>query len=204
MTPAIQKLSHMIVRLLRWELPQSGIQFSALDGSAKLTDVAKHLKASEEALITAISSQDKVRVVIFKQISQRDAEVKMGACGGHGFAVHSPPGHALLSEFCSPSFVAPLVHDTGSSDAIKKSGCLSSMRRVGGINFNPRVSGGYRPRAASVVLITEEKLILAIKEGLQFFENRFSSLVFGVGKWNQEEMYWDGKIPLKYLSIEQR
>ena len=41
-TPAIQKLSHMIVRLLRWELPQSGIQLSALDGSAKLTDVAKH------------------------------------------------------------------------------------------------------------------------------------------------------------------
>ena len=60
----------------------------------------------------------------------------------------------------------------------KKSGCLSSMQRVGGINFNPRVSGGYRPRATSVVLITEEKLILAIKEGFHFFENRFSSLVF--------------------------
>ena len=100
--------------------------------------------------------------------------------------------------------MAPLVHETGSSDAIKKSGYSSSMERIGGINFNPRVSGGYRPRAALVVHITEEKLILAIREGFQFFENCFSSLVFGVGKWNQEEMYWDGKIPLEYLSIEQR
>ena len=126
--------------------------------------------------------------MIFKQIFQGGFEVRISACGGHGFPVYSHPGHALLSEF----------------GAIKKSGYLSSMERIGEINFNPRVSGGYRPRAASVVHITEEKLILAIREGFQFFENRFSSLVFGVGKWNQEEMYWDGKIPLEYLSIEQR
>ena len=53
MTPAIQKLSHKIVRLLRWDLPQSGIQFSPLDGSAKLVDVARHLRTSEKAMITS-------------------------------------------------------------------------------------------------------------------------------------------------------
>ena len=96
-------------------------------------------------------------MVIFKQIFQGGFEVRISACGGHGFPVYSHPGHALLSEFGGPGFVAPLVHETGSSDAIKKSGYLSSMERIGGINFNPRVSGGYRPRAASVVHITEEQ-----------------------------------------------
>ena len=155
--PAIQKLSHEVVRLLRWDLPNLGIQYSQLDGSARLTDVAEHLQATEDELVTASSSYDKVRVVIFKQIFQGGFEVRISACGGHGFPVYSHPGHAFLSEFGGPGFVAPLVHETGSSDAIKKSGYLSSMERIGEINLNPRVSGGYRPRAASVVHITEEK-----------------------------------------------
>ena len=75
------------------------------------------------------------------------------------------------------------------------------MERIRGINFN---CGGYRPRAHSIVKIKEEELIRAIREGFQFFENRFSSLVFGVGKWNQEKMYWNGNIPLKFLSIEKQ
>ena len=55
-SPSIQKLSHKIVRLLRWDLPLSGIHFSSLDGSARLVDVARHLLSSVEAIITAASS----------------------------------------------------------------------------------------------------------------------------------------------------
>ena len=58
-------MSHKIVRLLRWDLPLLGIHFSSLDGSAKLVDVARHLRSSEEAIVTAASSDEKVRVLIF-------------------------------------------------------------------------------------------------------------------------------------------
>ena len=147
---------------------------------------------------------EKVRVVIFQLISQEGSEVRISACGGHGFPVFSPPGHTLLPEFAGPGLVAPLFHETGSANAIKKSGGLSAMERIGGINFSPKICGGYRPQADSIVKIKEEELIRAMREGFQFFENRFSSLVFGVGKWNQEKMYWNGNIPLKFLSIEKR
>ena len=50
-SPSIQKLSHKIVRLFCWGLPLSGIHFSSLDGSAKLLDVARHLRSSEEAIV---------------------------------------------------------------------------------------------------------------------------------------------------------
>ena len=39
-TPAVQNLSEELVCLLCCDLPQTGIQFSSLDGSAKLVDVA--------------------------------------------------------------------------------------------------------------------------------------------------------------------
>ena len=142
-TPSIQKLSHKIVRLLRWDLPQTGIRFSSLDGSAKLMDVARHLGSSEEAIIAAASSDGKVRVVIFQLISQEGSEVRIGACGGHGFPVLSPPGHTLLPEFAGPGLVAPLCHETGSANAIKRSGGLLAMERIGGINFNSKLCGGH-------------------------------------------------------------
>ena len=69
-SPSIQKLSHKIVRLLRWDLPLLGIHFSSLDGSAKLVDVARHLMSSAEAIVTAASSDEKVRVLTFQLISQ--------------------------------------------------------------------------------------------------------------------------------------
>ena len=73
-------------------------------------DVARHLRSSEEAIITAASSDEKVRVLIFQLISQEGLEVRISACGGHGFPVFSPPGHTLLPEFAGPGLVAPLFH----------------------------------------------------------------------------------------------
>ena len=166
-SPSIQKLSHKIVRLLRWDLPLSGIHFSSLDRSARPVDVARHLLSSAEAIITAASSDGIVRVVTFQLIPQEGSEVKISACGGHGFPVFSPPGHTLLPEFAGPGLVAPLFHEIGSANAIKQSGGLLAMERIGGINFNSKICGGYCPRADSIIKIKEEELILAIKEGFQ-------------------------------------
>ena len=80
-------------RLLRWDLSLSGIHFSSLDRSARLVDVARHLLSSAEVIITAASSDGIVRVVTFQLIPQEGSEVKISACGGHGFPVFSPPGH---------------------------------------------------------------------------------------------------------------
>ena len=80
-------------RLLRWDLSLSGIHFSSLDGSARLVDVVRHLMSSAEMIITAASSDGIVRVVTFQLIPQKGSEVKISACGGHGFPVFSPPGH---------------------------------------------------------------------------------------------------------------
>ena len=41
----------------------------------------------------------------------------------------------------------------------------------------------------------------AIRDGLQFFQNQFSGIVYGVGCWDQQKNWWDGKIPLCYANI---
>merc|ERR1712074_293418 len=58
----------------------------------KLVDVARHLRSSEEAIITSASSDEEGSIVIFQQISQEGSEVRIRACGGHGFPVYSLPG----------------------------------------------------------------------------------------------------------------
>ena len=60
-----------------------------MDGSAKLVDVARQLKSSEEAIITSASSDEEGRIVIFQHISQEGSEARVRACGGHGFPVYS-------------------------------------------------------------------------------------------------------------------
>ena len=60
-----------------------------MDGSAKLVDVARHLRSSEEAIITSASSDEEGSIVIFQQISQEGSEVRIRACG---FPVYLLPG----------------------------------------------------------------------------------------------------------------
>ena len=146
--------------------------------------------SAAEAVVTAASSDEKV--LIFQLISQEGSEVRISACGGHGFQVFSPPGHTLLPEFAGPGPVAPLFRETRSANAIKKSGGLSAMERIGGINFSPKICGGYCPQADSIVKIKEEELIRAMMEGFQFFENHFSSLVLA----------WENGIRRKCIGME--
>ena len=75
------------------------------------------------------------------------------------------------------------------------------MRRPGGINFCSKKSGGYKPRATHEVGVN---LPFAVADGYTFFENRFSGLIFGVGKWNQGRNWWNGNIPWQYLAIKRR
>ena len=131
--------------------------------------------------------------------------MRIGALGGHGFQVFAPPGHCLIpkpnANASCPSYVTPLIHETDKIGPIKKANFLSSMDRAGGINFNPRVSGGYRPKANFEVSIDQMQLTRAIEDGLEFFQNHFSSLCYGVGSWDWQKNWWDGKIPLHYTCI---
>ena len=114
-----------------------------------------------------------------------------------------PPGHCLIPKpgKSGPSDFTPLYHETDKIGPIKMANFLSSMDRPGGINFHPQVSGGYRPRANFDVTIDEVQLTRALNDGLAFFENRFSGLVYGMGKWDFQTHWWNGKIPLDYTCI---
>ena len=61
-------------------------------------------------------------------------------------------------------------------------------------------TGGYRPRADTLVTMDEKQLSSAIKSGLTFFFNEYSGLVFGVGK-KKPNGAWDLEIPVEFLSI---
>ena len=82
------------VRLLRWDLPKTGISFSCLDGSAIIGEVANHLKVLVEILMYSTSAliggRDKMRVLIYEHWSSGVKEVRIFALGGHGFPVFSP------------------------------------------------------------------------------------------------------------------
>ena len=138
-------------------------------------------------------------MVTYEVCSCQNTERRMAALGGHGFKVYAALGHAQIGLY--PELwqtMSPLIHDTDSVELIYKSGALSGMTRKGGINFCVQKSAGYRPEATHEVTVN---LPIAIADGFCFFENRFSRLVFGMGRWNWEMDWWDCKIPLEYLGI---
>jgi len=93
------------------------------------------------------------------------------------------------------------VHETDKAQLIKRSGFISSMARFGGVNFTIAKRGGYRNKADCLVSLNSKSLSSAIMDGFEFFENRFSGIVYGARKWNSEKQQWEGKIPLNYLSF---
>ena len=144
----------------------------------------------------------KERVIMYELISYGNIEIRISSLGGHGFPVYSPPGHRLVPILSSGRHqITPLYHETAAVKAIKTANQLSSMDRAGGINFHPTKSGGYRPNADFYMIIRESQLNKAVADGLVFFENHFSGLVFGLGTWKQARGWWDGVIPLRYVEI---
>ena len=203
-----ERLSHDLVKLLRWTLPERGISYSIYDGSALVCDVTRCLAVPEQDILSAAPTRkgQKVRMVVFERVSRDATELRIGACGGHGFRVFAPPGHRLIGKSVGPSLVSPLVHETANSQLIRKSGFLSCMQRPGGHQLQPssHCIGGYRPKASCEALIDEMQLGQAISEGRQFFQNNFSGLVYAVGSWNQEKGWWDGVVPLEYVTLKPR
>ena len=74
------------------------------------------------------------------------------------------------------------------------------MSRQGGINLTSKRPGGYRQNADAMVTIDACQLLSAIKNGLNFFHNEYSGLVFGVGK-RKGDGNWDLEIPIRFFSI---
>ena len=157
-----EELSQNLVRLLRWDLPQTGIPFSRNDGSAQISEVARYLRVSTDEVksVGAGLIGAKIRTVVYEKLFQGNREERVAAVGGHGFAVFAPPGHCLIPRPCAccpqdqNNLITPLVHETDKIGQIKKSNFLSSMDRPGGVNFSPQVSGGYRPNANSEIRIS--------------------------------------------------
>ena len=173
-------------------------------------NVADSLSASiGEVKFASFALAGKKRIMVYERTISRTKEVRIAALGGHGFPVFAPPGHSLIPPKIDRGIegrkqILPLVHETAKIEEIQESNFLSAMDRKGGINFHPQVSGGYRPNAHFEVTIGETQLFNAINDGLDFFENRFSCLVYGVGRWDQRRTWWDGKIPLYYTDITMR
>ena len=111
---------------------------------------------------------------------------------GHGFPVLSPTGNWPISKVSVASYPI-LVHETALGEKIKESGFILSMDRFGGVNYIKGCRGGYQNQANHLVKIQAKNLVLAISLSWEFFENRFTGLVFGAKKWINDG--WDGIIP---------
>ena len=200
----LEQLSRHLVKLLRWELPSSGIPYNQNDGSVNVVHLAQHFQVTQSALIKATSSdvgKGKRRLITFEEKvnGTNRTERRVAALGGHGFHVPYPQGHILIDKDDSEIF-SPLIHETDARDKIEESGVLSAMKREGGINFTSKQRGGYRSKANVLVTLDAQQLKSAIESGLTFFHNQFSGLVFGVGR-KTENGNWDLEIPTKFLTI---
>ena len=200
----LKPLSKQMVRLLRWNLPSSGLTFRETDGSVDVAILARYFRVEEERVVEATSSDvgnGKKRMIVIEQqvAGTKKGERRIAALGGHGFFVPLPPGHIIIDKEAAGEY-SPLLHETDAREKIQKSGYLSAMDRIGGVNFTIRNPGGYRPKANTIIAINTHQLVDAIENGLTFYYNQFSGLVFGVGK-QIEDGSWDGKIPLDYLTI---
>ena len=98
------------------------------------------------------------------------------------------------------NFLPPLIHAIDAREKIEECGFLSAMSREGGINFTSKRPGGYRLKAHAMVTIDASQLLSAIENGLNFFHNEYSGLVFGVGK-RKGDGDWDLEIPIKFVTI---
>ena len=198
---SLNRLSKKVVQLLRWDLPSSGLPYLPLDGSAHLTDVAKYFGIQEDAILFALSPEvgGKPRVMAYEVGLGDQQKKRICTLGGHGFPVHSPLGHCLISKQ-SASCYPDLIHETDKSEQIQNSGFVSAMSRFGGVNFSVGVHGGYRSHANCLVTIQARELAHAIAGGWEFYENRFTGIVFGTGKWDRDG--WDGRIPSCFLHFK--
>ena len=178
-------------------LPSSGITYHENDGSVSVSHLAQHFQVTPSVLVKATSpdaGRGKRRMIAFEEriVGTERKERRVAALGGHGFHVPNPQGHKLIDKE-DVEFFAPLIHATDAREKIEECGFLSAMSREGGINFASKRPGGYRQNADAMVTIDACRLLSAIENGLNFFHNEYSGLVFGVGK-RKGDGSWDLEI----------
>ena len=116
---------------------------------------------------------------------------RIASTGGHSFRVRNPPGHAQISEKRATE-IKFLDHkiDSISIDSIHGTGSLMDIKRAG-VHFTIQTSGSTKKRATHDFQID---ILKVIKKGYQFFENKFTGIVYGQGVWDRS--WWTGEILL--------
>ena len=198
-----QKISKKLSFLLRHKLPMG--TYSNIDGTMDITSIQSNLGFLRDEILLATHpayGQEgdvkliKRRFIIVEHIyPDQSRETRVGALGGHSIEIMAPPGHYPLGKE-SLSQLAPLTHRTSATGDILKAGYLCQQGRKGGINLSTGVNS-YKEWASHEIELDAEA---AHKDGHAFFGNRFSDVVFAMGKWKQG--HWDGKVGLEFLTIK--
>ena len=94
----------------------------------------------------------------------------------------NPPRNAQISEKRATE-IKFLVHktDCNSIDSIHGTGSLMAIKRAG-VHFNIQTCDSKKKRATHDFQID---ILKAIKKGYQFFENKFTGIVYGQGVWDR-------------------
>ena len=200
-----QKIAKKLSFFLRHHLPEG--DYSKYDGSIDVEVIQQKLGFSKEDILLATNPEydgsageetKKRRFVVLEILYPcLTKEIRIAALGGHSKEVFAPPGHYLLGKE-SIRQLAPLTHHTSATKDITQAGFLSQQDRKGGVNLSTG-ENVYRPRATHKIEVNAES---ALEHGFCFFGNRFSNVVFAMGKWEGD--CWDGKIPLRFLTITPR
>ena len=90
--------------------------------------------------------------------------------------------------------LAPLTHRTSATKDIPNAGFLCQQSRRGGINLCTG-KNSYKEGASHEIEIIADA---AHQDGHEFFGNRFSDVVFAMGKWTHG--HWDGKVGLEFFN----
>ena len=194
--------SKKLSSFLRHNLPKG--KYSTLDGTLDIAVIQSKLGYTEDEILLAThpayghKGDDglmKRRFIVVDHIHpDRSKETRVAALGGHSIEIRAPPGHYPLGKE-SLSKLAPLTHRTSATKEILRTGYLCQQGRKGGINL----STGTNSYKASASHEIEIKADAAHKNGHAFFGNRFTDVVFAMGKWEQGQ--WNGKVDLEFLKI---
>lgn len=189
----MKNISKKVVQLLRHSLPASGLKF-AKDGSVLLGDVIQlwrneGLDTTEQKVIAAsnpIYGSNKLRFLVGEKIGSGKFLV---AVGGHTFNLPHPFG-SIPIETNTAWQVDPAFHRTDARFSIERDGFISQMQRGGGINLSYGEQHPYFQAGHGYKIFVED----AINEGIFFCHNRFSDVLFCLGKMENND--FDGMLPL--------
>lgn len=199
-----KKISMRLAKILRDELPSSGLQYSCQDGSVDLSELAWFLDEEEEKIFFATSvnfdKNGKKRFVVYEELNRGYSVFRICALGGHFFRVFSPPGHYPIGRECA-KLLGKVLHRSDAGSAIMQSRVLRAMKRPGGVNFSLGDAPGYRDDASHLITVNLKDAI----EVADFMHNRLSGLVFGLGRWKFDKSWWDGIIPYdeRFMTISE-